>query len=129
MVFGNPAAERAAIETTYEDTATISRVVPETGDDKITKRVPQVMYSEIICSLSYSGGDNSKQTEAHNKIEYDAVIFMAPELVIHPGDSISLHRFGRDNPGNQTVLNFKVVGRPPGYATHQQVKVKDGDLE
>ena len=29
-MFGNPAAERAAIEMTYEDTATISRTEPAT---------------------------------------------------------------------------------------------------
>ena len=30
-MFGNPAAERAAIEMTYEDTATISRTETTTG--------------------------------------------------------------------------------------------------
>lgn len=128
MAFGNPAAERAAIETTYEDTATILRTVPVTGDDKITKRVSRVVYDQIICGLSYSGGDSSKQTNAQNNVEYDAVLFMAPELVVFPGDSISVHRFGRGNPGSSTVLNFEVIGRPPVYATHQQVRVKDGDL-
>ena len=128
MYFGNPTAERAAIEATYEDTATISRVEPVTGDDKITKRIPVPVYTDVICALSYTGGDKSQQTKAKNNIEYDAVVFVAPELVILPGDSISLRRFGHDNPKSPIALNFHVVGRPPVYATHQEVKVKDGDL-
>ena len=53
-MFGNPAAERAAIEMTYEDTATISRTEPATGANHITRAVPAVKYSEIICCLLYT---------------------------------------------------------------------------
>lgn len=88
-MFGNPAAERAAIEMTYEDTATISRTEPATGANHITRAVPAVKYSEIICALSYSGSDKSQQTDAQNEVDYDAVIFAAPDLLVLPGDSIS----------------------------------------
>lgn len=128
MAFGNAAAERAAIEKTYEDTAVISRTAPETGSNKITKAVPAVIYNEIVCALSYSTTDRSKQTQAQQDIDYDAVIFAPPDLAILPGDAVTLKRFGRDNPESAITLNFKVVGRPIVYATHQQVKVKDGDL-
>lgn len=127
-MFGNPAAERAAIEMTYEDTATISRTEPVTGANSITKAVPAVKYSEIICALSYTGGDKSQQTDAQNEVDYDAVVFAAPELLVLPGDSISLKRFGRQDPNSQRVLTFQVVGRPAVYATHQEIRVKDGDL-
>lgn len=113
---------------TYEDTATFSRTTQETGENKITKSVPKVIYSEIICALSYSGSDKSEQTKAQNDVEYDAVIFAAPDLLIQPGDGVSLKRFGRDNPASQRLLAFSVVGRPVVYATHQEIKVKDGDL-
>ena len=127
-MFGNPAAERAAIETTYEDTATISRTETTTGSNNITKTVPVVKYSEIICALSYSGSDKSQQTDAQNEIDYDAVLFAAPDLLVIPGDSVSLKRFGRMDPTSQRVLTFQVVGRPAVYATHQEIRVKDGDL-
>lgn len=127
-MFGNPAAERAAIELTYEDTATISRTTPQTGANKITKAVPTVIHNEIICALSYSGSDKSEQAKAQNTVDYDAVIFAAPELLVLPGDSVSLKRFGRDDPSSQILLSFEVVGRPVVYATHQEIKVKDGDL-
>ena len=39
-------------------------------------------YSEIICALSYSGSDKSQQTDAQNEVDYDAVIFAAPDLLV-----------------------------------------------
>jgi hypothetical protein len=128
MGFGNTSAERAAIERTYEDTAEVSRTVPQTGANNITKSVPSVVYSSIICALSHTGSDKSQQTEAQNRIDYDAVIFAGPDLLIRPGDRISLKRFGRNNPESPIVYEFEVVGRPSVYATHQEIKVKDGDL-
>lgn len=128
MGFGNLSAERAAIERTYEDTATVSRTAPQTGTNNITKSVPSVVYSAIICALSQSGSDKSQQTEAQNRIDYDAIIFAGPDLMIRPGDRVSLIRFGRDNPNSPIVYDFEVVGRPSVYATHQEIKVKDGDL-
>ena len=70
------------------------------------------IYSEIICALSYSGSDKSEQTKAQNEVDYDAVIFAAPDLLVLPGDGVSLKRFGRDNPSSQILLSFQVVGRP-----------------
>lgn len=128
MGFGNPSAERAAIERTYEDTATVSRTAPQTGANKITRSVPSVVYSAIICALSQSGSDKSEQTKAQNEIDFDAVVFLPPDLAILPGDKIALKRFGRDNPDSPIVYDFSVVGRPAVYATHQEAKVKDGDL-
>lgn len=127
-MFGNPAAERAAIEMTYEDTASVSRTDPKTGTNNITKAVPKVIYNEIICALSYTGGDKSEQEKAQNEVDYDAVIFAAPELLVLPGDTVTLKRFGRDTPSSQRILTFTVAGRPDVFATHQEIKVKDGDL-
>ena len=128
MAFGSPAAERAAIEITYEDTATVYRTAPKRGANGLSASVPDVVYSGIICALSYSGSDKSQQTDAQNEVDYDAVIFAAPDLLVLPGDSISLKRFGREDPNSRRLLAFQVVGRPAVYATHQEIKVKDGDL-
>lgn len=127
-MFGTPTAERAAIEMTYEDTASVSRTEPVTGANNITKTALVVKYSEIICALSYTGSDKSNQTKAQNEVEYDAVIFAAPDLLVLPGDSVILKRFGRDDPSSQLLLMFEVIGRPAMYATHQEIRVKDGDL-
>lgn len=128
MAFGNASAERAAIELTYEDTATVSRTTSQKGKNNISVSSPSVIYDGIICSLSYTGSDNSRQTDAQNEVDYDAVIFAAPDLLVLPGDSISLKRFGREDPNSRRLLAFQVVGRPAVYATHQEIKVKDGDL-
>ena len=128
MAFGNASAERAAIELTYEDTATVSRTTSQRGKNNISASSPSVIYDGIICALSYTGSDNSRQTDAQNNVDYDAVIFAGPDLSILPGDKIVLKRFGRDDPSSQKDLNFAVVGRPAVYATHQEIKVKDGDL-
>lgn len=128
MAFGNASAERAAIELTYEDTAAVSRTTSQRGKNNISAPSPSVIYDGIICALSYTGSDNSRQTDAQNNVDYDAVIFAGPDLSILPGDKIVLKRFGRDDPSSQKDLNFAVVGRPAVYATHQEIKVKDGDL-
>ena len=47
--------------------------------------------------------------------------------MVLPGDSVSLKRFGRMDPTSQRVLTFQVVGRPAVYATHQEIRVKDGE--
>ena len=65
MAFGSPAAERAAIESTYEDTATVYRTAPKRGANCLSASVPYVVYSGIICALSYSGTNSSMQTNAH----------------------------------------------------------------
>lgn len=128
MAFGNASAERTAIETTYEDTATVSRTTPQRGKNSLSQSVPSVIYDVITCALSYSGSDSSRQTDAQNNVDYDAVIFAGPDFLIQPGDKIAVKRFGRDNPSSSQILNFEVVGRPSVYATHQEIRVKDGDL-
>lgn len=127
-MLGAPDAERTAIVMTYEDTATITRTISETGGNSITKRVPAVVYENIRCALSLSGSDTSKQTKQHNTVDYAAVLFAAPELSILPGDKITLWRLGADNPDTPLLAHFTAVGRPRVYATHQEIKVTEGDL-
>ena len=128
MAFGNANAERAAIEMTYEDTATVSRTTPQRGQNAISAPDPSVIYSGIICALSYSGTNSSMQTNAQQNIDHDAVVFASPDLKVLPGDTIGVKRFGRDDPSSTQEVTFEVIGHPSMYATHQEIKVKDGDL-
>ena len=128
MAFGSPAAERAAIESTYEDTATVYRTAPKRGANDLSASVPDVVYSGIICALSYSGTNSSMQTNAQQNIDHDAVVFAGPDLKVLPGDTIVVKRFGRDDPSSTQEVTFEAIGRPSVYATHQEIKVKDGDL-
>ena len=128
MAFGNASAERAAIELTYEDTATVSRTTSQRGKNNISTSSPSVIYDGIICALSYSGTNSSMQTNAQQNIDHDAVVFAGPDLKVLPGDTIVVKRFGRDDPSSTQEVTFEVIGRPSMYATHQEIKVKDGDL-
>ena len=68
-MFGNPSAERTAIEMTYEDTATIYRTAPQTGADGLTQAVLAEVYQGIVCGLSRTGGEGSGQTKAQNNVD------------------------------------------------------------
>ena len=61
-------------------------------------------------------------------IDNDAVVFASPDLKVLPGDTIVVKRFGLDDPSSTQEVTFEVIGRPSIYATHQEIKVKDGDL-
>lgn len=121
MGFGAVAAERAAIEMTYEDQADVYRTENQTVGS-ITHKAEKRVYDSLPCALSYTGPGDGKQTAAQNQVEYDAVVFLAPELEIRPGDHIQLVRLGR------IPLTFSVAGRPAVYATHQEVKVREEAL-
>ena len=125
MAFGSPAAERAAIESTYEDTATVYRTAPKRGANGLSASVPDVVYSGIICALSYSGTNSSMQTNAQQNIDHDAVVFASPDLKVLPGDTIVVKRFGRDDPSSTQEVTFEVIGRPSVYATHQEMCIRD----
>lgn len=126
-MFGNVKAERRALESTYADLCTISRMVPVEGSNSITRPVSTKIYEDVICALSASG-DSSKQTEAQHSIEYDMLLFVQPETIIEPGDQITVKRFGRMDPNSTYVKNFEVVGMPVPYVTHIQAKLKAVDL-
>lgn len=122
-MFGNPTAERAVLEMTYEDTMTVT-TTSSVVIDHITHTEPKTIYADVRCALSRSG-DSSAQTDVQHKIDYDAVIFAAPELAVLPGDTIQLRRFGRDQPESKITLDYEVIGVPSVYMTHQQIKVKE----
>ena len=126
-MFGNPKLERAAIESIYEDSATISRRENVTGDDHITRAEWKTICENVICALSYKG-DSSRQTEAQHSLDYSRKLFVAPEVDIRPGDTIKVKRFGRFQPDSLLTEEYEVVGKPMHYLTHQEVPLKAVDL-
>lgn len=126
-MFGNPYAERKALEATYEDTAVISRPQPVKGPDGFTRPQPQPVYTGIICALS-SGSDSSRQTDAQQNLRYDRKLFVQPDKVVRPGDTVTVSRFGRFLDPSPSVQIFEVVGEPLLYPTHREVFLKAVDL-
>ena len=122
-MFGNPYAERMALEATYEDTATVTRRANEKDADGISHPVWPEVYTGIICGLSV-GGDNSKQTNKQQTISYDRTLFVQPDKDIKPGDKITVSRFGRLMENSPAVEQYEVVGVPMLYATHREVMLR-----
>lgn len=122
-MFGNPYAERMALEATYEDTAVISRSQPVKGPDGFTRPQDEPVYTGIICALS-AGGDSSRQTEAQQSLQYDRKLFVQPDKEVRPGDTITVSRFGRFLSPSPSVQTFEAVGEPLLYLTHREVFLK-----
>lgn len=87
----------------------------------VIQNIQKDTLSAGLKSQSYTGNP------ATGSVEYKRFKNSA-DLLVLPGDSVVLKRFGRDNPSSQILLLFQVVGRPAIYATHQEIRVKDGDL-
>lgn len=83
MAFGNASAERAAIELTYEDTATVSRTTSQRGKNNISTSSTSVIYDGIICALSYSHTLKSNyQTNTDAKSEYYYGLAVGDKVVL-----------------------------------------------
>ena len=119
MGFGNAAAERRAIEATYEDTADIFRTQAVTDANNISHDVQKSLYEGVSCALSK--GTNASAEQKAQTVDHTNVLFLAPELEIKPGDTIKVTRFGR-------VRSFTVLGFPDVYATHQEIRLKERGL-
>jgi hypothetical protein len=108
---------RTAIERMYEDKATISRhVAVKDPVTKETKQELQQIYEEQPCKLSQTGLAKNGQTEDANNLQYDAKLFIAPELEIKQGDVVDVVRRATGQAATYTA------GQPfPPYGSHQEI--------
>lgn len=127
MIFGNPFAERMALEATYEDTATVTRPTPQKGANGFASPSPVPVYEGIICALS-KVSDKSAQTDAQQNILRDMTLFVSPDKEIQAGDTVIVQRFGRTQFVPNFEQKFEVVGVPVRYMTHIEVALKDVDI-
>lgn len=124
MMFGNPERERQAIERTYVDVGALLRTMdvrPEGSN--ITRKETVILEEGIKCALSYTGSNASNQRDHAHLVDWDAVLFIAPEVRVYPGDFFQINRLS----GRETYT-FQVVGKPNIYATHQEIKVVEKSL-
>lgn len=114
---------RAAIEQMYEDLATISRYIKKKDPvSKEDKQVLEPVYKYQSCKLSKSGLPKNGQTEDANIIQYDAILFIAPDLEIKQGDVIAVTRKATGRVESYTA------GEPfPPYQSHQEVNLTRAD--
>lgn len=118
MVFGNVAAERTAIESTYEGLCTVMEF--QTVKDPVTKATIQqavVVLANKPCALSQTSLSTSSRTDTDNTIDYDAKLFISPDVTIKAGSEIRVVQNGMDS-------KFQQVGKPFRYSTHQEIMLK-----
>lgn len=118
MGFGYVAAERAAIEMTYEGLCTVTGFAavqdPDTGEQQ-QQRVTTLL--DQPCALSQTSLRTALATNSDNTIDYDAKLFIAPEIEIAAGSEIRVVQDGMD-------YSFEATGEPFRYPTHQEVLLK-----
>ncbi|MCY9658122.1 hypothetical protein P5G65_04860 [Paenibacillus chondroitinus] len=118
MAFGNVAAERVAIESTYEGSCTVTAfqtvkhpITHVTGQQRIN------LFENEPCGLSQTTLASSIKTETDNTIAFDAKLFISPDVTITAGCEIRVLQNGMDQ-------KFEQVGEPFRYATHQEILLK-----
>lgn len=108
---------RKAIETMYEDRATIYRYEkikdPET---KETKTIPVIIHEDQPCRISQKVLAQNNQSDAQNDIVYETKLFIAPELELKQGDLFEVTRNG--------VTRKYTGGEPFLYPSHQEISIQ-----
>lgn len=117
--FGNIPAERAALESTYEGLATVTeqRDVKDPVTGK-TRQQPIVVLTDEPCALSQSSLPAATQTVTADQINYDAKLFISPDVTILPGSRITVEQ-------NGMIFRGEQAGQPFRYATHLEIKLRE----
>ncbi|MFC3802708.1 ABC transporter ATP-binding protein [Cohnella sp. GCM10012308] len=125
----NYARYRAALERQYTDRATVERQHEVVKPNKATVTEPIVAYADQPCRISQTGLPRDGQTEAQNDVDYLAKLFIAPDLEVLQGDTITVQR-GQAVAGTWTPLGDARTyraGEPFIYPTHQEISLHRKD--
>lgn len=116
-------AQRAVLERFYEDRADVLR--PGTVQQGAVVRTEWTAAEvDLPCSLSRFGnkssrvGNRSGRRDVVQEILWDAVLFLAPETELRPGDRVRVRQLGK-------TMEFEAVGRPAMYETHQEALLRE----
>ncbi|WP_084011932.1 hypothetical protein [Paenibacillus kribbensis] len=119
MQLGNPAVERMLLEMTYTGVCRVEGQTtykdPVTG---VERPKGGVIIDNQPCALSQASLPSSVQTDTNNNIEYDAKLFISPDVVVPAGSRIFVTQEGMN-------YQFTRSGKPFIYATHQEIKMKE----
>lgn len=121
MPFGNPELERMAIESTYDGLCTVTEF-QQVKDPltKVTKQKQVVVLEDQPCALSQATLASARSSDTNNAIDYDAKLFISPDITIKAGSRIRVVQDGMD-------YEFVETGEPFRYPTHQEIKLKRVD--
>lgn len=109
---------RLALERTYADRVTVQRVekVKVNGE---TKQQLVTVFEQRPCRISQKTLGTNGQTESVNNIAYETKLFIAPELEIRQGDTLTVTR------GEFT--RTYTAGEPFPYSSHQEISIQRKD--
>ncbi|WP_410769585.1 ABC transporter ATP-binding protein [Fontibacillus sp. BL9] len=119
---------RLALERKYTDRVTVKRMgrVKVNGE---TKQQLVTVYEGQPCRISQKALGINGQTETVNQIAYDTKLFIAPELEIKQGDTLTVTRGRNIAAGWEAVApgrEYK-AGEPFPYETHQEISLQRKD--
>lgn len=83
-----------------------------------TRQQPVIVFADEPCGLSQSSLPATTQTVTADQVNYDAKLFISPDVTIKPGSRITVQQNGMEFKGEQTGKAFR-------YATHQEIKLKE----
>lgn len=114
----NYARHRRKLEKTYEDRVTVQRIekVKVNGE---TKQQLVGVYEQQPCRISQKTLGTNGQTESTNNTMYETKLFIAPELEIKQGDSLTVSR-------GQVTREY-TAGESFVYASHQEISIQRKD--
>jgi hypothetical protein len=109
------AAVRAAIESQYKGTCTISEY--QTVKDPDTKRTTHQLVPTVTgqpCKLSFKTISAAKEGGRVDAVTQIVKLFIAPEVLIKPGSKITVTQ-------NGSTTDYSQSGVPAVYSNHQEI--------
>jgi hypothetical protein len=109
---------RQAIEMFYEHTCDITEYADVLIDGE-TRNVPVNAQMGIICRIQPPWGGSepaADQTESFDRLNYDALLLIPPDVDVKPGSKISVLYEGE-------TRSFKQSGDTARYSTHHEIQL------
>lgn len=107
-------SEAEILSLTYFDKVTISGQVPYTKPNGATAFKPGIKVEDISCAVSKKDVANVNQTDTTNNIQYNSILFCAPDTPIASGDNVEVTF------ENGTKRKYE-AGEPFYYVSHLEV--------
>ena len=113
MSIPGAAAARAALGTMRDGVAVVARSRVDAGTNSV---VTETVYDGVRCHLSGRKGLGARriaslqQTDAQAQADAGYTVFFGPEIVIRPGDLITVHRAGQTVRGRAGLPDYGALG-------------------
>lgn len=109
--------EADILATTYGDACTVyrpaKRMLPNLETVIRDGLDGEIVMSGVPCALSSPSGGKLQHGEATSDVKTDYLLFVRPEVDIHPGDTVLVTRLGR--------TYRTVAGKPERQPSHNNI--------